>query len=209
MNTEPFNEKKTGIKEFLESNSKILLSTITAVVLFIAVFFWFDHSKKEKRVNIAEDYIEAKVLLMNNNKSKSYEVLRKIILKEDQIYSPLSLFLIIDQDLETNKEIIIEYFDNILSIKNIEKEDLNLLRLKKAIFISPESNEQDILNLLNPVINTDSVWKNQSLKFIGDYFFSLNQFKKASQYYSILLDTDDENIDLNDIKRKMKLIKND
>ena len=209
MNTEPFNEKKTGIKEFLESNSKILISIITALVLFISLFFWFDYNKKEKRVKIAEDYIEAKVLLMNNNNSKSLEILRKIILKDDRIYSPLSLFLIIDQDLETNEEIIIEYFDKVLSIKNIEKEDLNLLRLKKAIFISAKSNEQDILNLLNPVINTDSVWKNQSLKFIGDYFFSLNQFKKASQYYSILLDTEDENIDLNDIKRKMNLIKND
>ena len=209
MNTEPINEKKTRIKEFLESNSKILMSIITALVLLITTFFWFEHNKKERRVNIAENYIQAKVLLMNDNNSKSLEILKKIILIEDRIYSPLSLFLIIDQDLETNKEVIIEYFDKVLSIKNIEKEDLNLLRLKKAIFISAKSNEQDILNLLNPVINTDSVWKNQSLKFIGDYFFSLNQFKKASQYYSILLDTDDENIDLNDIKRKMKLIKND
>ena len=209
MNTEPINEKKTRIKEFLESNSKILMSIITALVLLITTFFWFEHNKKERRVNIAENYIQAKVLLMNDNNSKSLEILKKIILIEDRIYSPLSLFLIIDQDLETNKEVIIEYFDKVLSIKNIEKEDLNLLRLKKAIFISAKSNEQDILNLLNPVINTDSVWKNQSLKFIGDYFFSLNQFKKASQYYSILLDTEDENIDLNDIKRKMKLIKND
>ncbi len=209
MNTEPINEKKTRIKEFLESNSKILMSIITALVLLITTFFWFEHNKKERRVNIAENYIQAKVLLMNDNNSKSLEILKKIILIEDRIYSPLSLFLIIDQDLETNKEVIIEYFDKVLSIKNIEKEDLNLLRLKKAIFISDKSNEQDILNLLNKVINTDSVWKNQSLKFIGDYFYSLNQFKKASEYYSILLNTDDENIDLNDIKRKLKIIKND
>ena len=49
----------------------------------------------------------------------------------DKTYSPLSLFLIIDQDLEKDKKIIKDYFDTILSIRGIDKEDLNLIRLKK------------------------------------------------------------------------------
>ena len=65
-----------------------------------------------------------------------------------------------------------------------------------------------MLDLLNPIINSDSVWKFQSLKFLADYYFSLKQFKKAEQYYSILLDSGDESIDQNEIKRKIKLIKN-
>ena len=65
-----------------------------------------------------------------------------------------------------------------------------------------------MLELLNPVINSNSVWKFQSLKFLADYYFSSKQFKKAEQYYSILLNLGDDSINLNEIKRKIKLIKN-
>ena len=87
-------------------------------------------------------------------------------------------------------------------------EDINLLRLKKAIYISNSAKEQNMLDLLNPIINSNSVWKFQSLKFLGDYYFSLKQFKKAEQYYRILLETDDNNIDKNEIERKVKIINN-
>ena len=120
----------------------------------------------------------------------------------------MSLFLIIDNNLEKNKEVIIQYFDELLSINALEDEDINLLRLKKAIYISNSSKEQNMLDLLNPIINSNSVWKFQSLKFLGDYYFSLKQFKKAEQYYRILLETEDINIDKNEIERKVKIINN-
>ena len=83
-----------------------------------------------------------------------------------------------------------------------------MLRLKKAIYISNSAKEQNMLDLLNPIINSISVWKLQSLKFLADYYFALKQFNKAEQYYSLLLDSDDDSINKNEIKRKMKLIKN-
>ena len=119
----------------------------------------------------------------------------------------MSLFLIIDNNLEKNKEVIIQYFDELLSINALEDEDINLLRLKKAIYISNSSKEQNMLDLLNPIINSNSVWKFQSLKFLGDYYFSLKQFKKAEQYYLMLLSINDVNINKNEINRKLKLIK--
>ena len=48
----------------------------------------------------------------------------------------------------------------------------------------------------------------ESLKFLGDYYFSYKQFNKAKQYYSVILSENPENIDLNEIKRKMNIIKN-
>ena len=91
-------------------------------------------------------------MLNQNNHSSSSEALKKIINEKDKIYSPLSLFLIIDKNLEKDKTIILKYFDAVLSIDSLEKEDLNLLKLKKAIFISDTSNESKILILLNPII---------------------------------------------------------
>ena len=43
--------------------------------------------------------------------------------------------------------------------------------------------EQEILGLINPIINSNSVWKNHALKFLGDFYYSNGQQQKAKQYY--------------------------
>ena len=84
---------------------------------------------------------------------------------------------------------------------------MNLLRFKKAIFVSRYGNEKEILDLLNPIINSDSVWKVQSVKFIADFYFSKKEYKKADQYYSTLLNLENANIDTKEIKRKIRTYK--
>ena len=200
--------EKKGFMIFIKSKMKLII--ISIVILFlIGIFFgWLDYKNKKKITKVAENFIEAKIMLSKNNPNKSLKILKEIIDEKEKIYSPLALFLLIDQNLEIDKEKILEYFDIVLSIKNIESEDLNLLKLKKAIFISNTSSESEILALLNPIINSDSVWKAMAIKFVGDYYFSLKEFKKAEEYYSILLENEEFDVDFGEIKRKMKLIKN-
>ena len=95
---------------------------------------------------------------------KSLEVLKNIISTNDEVYSQLSLFVIIDRNLQENRENVLKYFDQIISINSLEKEDLNLLKLKKAIYISDSADENDLLEVLNPILNSNSVWKFQSFK---------------------------------------------
>jgi len=198
--------EKVKLIDLLKKNFKLLLSLSILLFVIISILLWFDHSNKSKREKISEDFIQAKILLENQQDIKAHNILKNIIEKKDNIYSPLSLFLIIEKNLETDKATITNYFDEILDIGSIEKEDLNLLRLKKAIFISENSKEEDILELLNPIINSDSVWKIQSIKFLGDYYFSLKQFNKAKQYYLILISDNDIGLDKNEIKSKLNII---
>ena len=198
--------EKVKFIDLLKKNFKLLLSLLILLFLIISILLWFDYSNKSKREKISENFIQAKILLENQQNIKAHNILKNIIEKKDNIYSPLSLFLIIEKNLETDKATITNYFDKILDIGSIEKEDLNLLRLKKAIFISENSKEEDMLELLNPIINSDSVWKIQSIKFLGDYYFSLKQFNKAKQYYLILISDNDIGLDKNEIKRKLNII---
>ena len=198
--------EKVKLIDLLKKNFKLLLSLLILLFVIISILLWFDHSNKSKREKISEDFIQAKILLENQQNTKAYNVLKNIVEKKDNIYSPLSLFLIIEKNLETDKATITNYFDKILDTGSTEKEDLNLLRLKKAIFISENSKEKDMLELLNPIINSDSVWKIQSIKFLGDYYFSLKQFNKAKQYYLILISDNDIGLDKNEIKRKLNII---
>ena len=201
---------KRGFIDFLKSKKKLLFVLIGIGILLLLSFIWFEYNKQNKKTIISENFIKAKVLYSQGKKNESLEIFKEIIQEKDDIYSALSLFLIIDKNLEINDKKIINYFDTVISIRSLTNEDLNLIKLKKAIFISEDSNEQNIINLLNPIINSESVWKMESLKFLGDYFFSLNQLKKAEQYYSLFLkESPDGNVDTREIRRKMKLIRNE
>ena len=200
-------QKKVIIKDFLKSNIKIL-STIFFILILIGLFFlWNDYTNKIKKKRVSQNFVEGKVLLSKNNNENSLKILKEIITEKDETYSPLALYLIIDKNLEKDSNIINEYFDLVISISKLKIEDLNLLKLKKAIHISENSNEKELLDLLNPIINSKSIWRIQSVEFLGDYYFSKKQFKKAKQYYSILLNQENSDIDVSDLKRKMKTIK--
>ena len=203
------NIENKSFKNYILSNKKKLLLLAGVIFLSLIYFWWTDNTKKKERYKNSEDFISAKVFLSKNENEKSLEILKKIVSTNDEVYSPLSLFLIIDRNLDENRENVLKYFDQIISINSLEKEDLNLLKLKKAIYISESADENDLLELLNPILNSNSVWKYKSLKLLGDYYFNKKEYIKAKQYYSDILNLDDQNIDLSAINRKLKIIKND
>ena len=195
---------------FLKSNSKIFIYSISVLVLFIIISSWFVYESKKEKVKISEDFVRAQVLINSNNKNEAKEILKGIVEKKNTVYASLSLFLLIDKDLIEDKNIIISYFDHLIIDNNsYTEEDLDLLKLKKAIYISDRKKEQEILKLLNPVINSNSVWKTQALKFLGDFYYSTGQFKKAKQYYLILIQDDNQDISKEEINRKINSIKNE
>ncbi len=203
------NIENKSFKNYILSNKKKLLLLAGVIVLSLIYFWWADNEKKKDRYKNSEDFISAKVFLSKNENGKSLEILRNIISTNDEVYSTLSLFLIIDRNLDENRENVLKYFDQIISINSLEKEDLNLLKLKKAIYISDSADENDLLEVLNPILNSNSVWKYKSLKLLGDYYFNKKEYIKAKQYYSDILNLEDQSIDLTETNRKLKIIKND
>ena len=203
------NIENKSFKNYILSNKKKLLLLVGVIFLSLIYFWWTDNEKKKARYKNSEDFISAKVFLSKNENGKSLEILKNIISTNDEVYSPLSLFLIIDRNLDDNRENVLKYFDQIISINSLEKEDLNLLKLKKAIYISDSADENDLLEVLNPILNSNSVWKYKSLKLLGDYYFNKKEYIKAKQYYSDILNLEDQSIDFSEINRKLKIIKND
>ena len=203
------NIENKSFKNYILNNKKKLSLLAGAIFLSLIYFWWADNTKKKDRDKNSEDFISAKVFLSKNENEKSLEILKNIISTNDEVYSPLSLFLIIDRNLDDNRENVLKYFDQIISINSLEKEDLNLLKLKKAIYISDSADENDLLEVLNPILNSNSVWKYKSLKLLGDYYFNKKEYIKAKQYYSDILNLEDQSIDLTETNRKLKIIKND
>ncbi|MDC3021105.1 hypothetical protein OAZ96_00045 [Pelagibacteraceae bacterium] len=176
---------------FLKANIKIFLYIFGLLILIIAAIIWLSSSNKIKETKISDSFINAQILIEKGKKNEAEKILSNIVLEKNSPYSSLSLFLIIENKLIDNKEIIINYFDEVINNNSFKEEDLNLLRLKKAIYISDISMEQEILGLINPIINSNSVWKNHALKFLGDFYNSNGQQQKAKQYYSTLSENEE------------------
>ena len=178
------------LSNFFKANIKILLYIFGILILIIIALIWFTNNNKVKETKISDSFINAQILIENGKKNEAKKILSDLVLEKNSPYSSLSLFLIIENKLIDNKKTIINYFDEIINNNSFKDEDLNLLKLKKAIYISDISMEQEIIKLLNPIINSNSVWKNHALKFLGDFYNSNGQQQKAKQYFLILSEND-------------------
>ena len=176
---------------FFKSNVKILFFILGILILFIASIIWFTNNNKTKKTIISDNFIKAQILIEDGQKNEAKEILLDLVQEKNTPYSSLSLFLIIENKLIDNKETVINYFDEIINNNSFKKEDLNLIKLKKAIYISEISKEQEIIKLLNPIINSNSVWKSHALKFLGDFYSSNGQNIKADQYYKLFSEIDE------------------
>ena len=182
------NSPENNFLNFIKSNSKIFIYILAIIFITLSIFFWYLNNQENNKTIISDNYIKAQSFLKNEKKDDAKKILLDILEKNNSPYSSLALFLIIENNLVENKSIVLGYFDKVIDNSNLQKEDLNLIKFKKAVYISDLKNEQDILKLLNPIINSNSVWKNHVLKFLGDFYTSNNQTQKANQYYSLLSD---------------------
>ena len=68
---------------------------------------------------------------------------------------------------------------------------------KKGLFNSDFSSEKDLLEILNPIINSESIWKSHSLFLMGEYFYSKKEKIKAKEFFDQIILLSNAN---NDIK---------
>ena len=52
------------------------------------------------------------------------------------------------------------------------------------------------MNILNPLINSKSVWKSHSLYLMAEYFYANNQKQKAKEFYNQIIVLENSNPDI-------------
>ncbi len=178
------NEK---IKNFFINNKKSLITILSSIIIIVFAYFAFAEVQDRKMKNLAEKYNNISINFKSSNKTDFKEKLIEIINEKNSTYSPLALYFILDNDIETSNEEINKFFDIIINEVNLDKEIKNLIIYKKALFNADFENENNLLKILNPVINSDSVWKSHALYLLAEYFFDKNQKQKAKEFYSQIL----------------------
>ena len=64
---------------------------------------------------------------------------------------------------------------------------------KKGLFNADFESENNLINILKPVINSDSVWKSHALYLIAEYFYDKNEKQKAKEFYNQILNFEKSN----------------
>ena len=190
------NTRNEKIKNFFINNKKILISFIFSIITVLIIFFAFEEYKERKKIKISDHYNKVVTEYSEKNKKKTKNELIQLINKKDTIYSPLSLYFLIDNSLIVDQMKINELFDVIIEEVSLEKEIKNLIIYKKALFNADSSSENQILEILKPVINSKSVWKAHSLYLIGEYFYSKNEKQKAKDFFNQIILLKNVNQDL-------------
>ena len=157
---------------FFKKKQKYLYVVLILVILILISFFYLDHRKENLNLKASDNYNYAKILIDQEKLDKSKKILTSLIKDDSGFHSALALNLIIDQDLEKDQNKIVEFFEIVLKKRNLDNENKNLIRLKKAMYVSNYKSEQEILKILNPVINSNSIWKSNSINFLKQYYIS-------------------------------------
>ena len=187
------NTRNERIINFFKKNYKIFILSISLIIIIILLFFGLEYLNKKKNIKLSNTYNNIISSYESKNKNFVIEELKKIIEQKNKTYSPLSLFFLIDNDLIASKVEINNYFDLIIDNIKLEKEIKNLIIYKKALYNSDSISEDQLILILNPIINSNSIWKSHSLYLLGEYFFSKGENQKAKEFFQKILTSQNAN----------------
>jgi len=191
------NARNERIRNFFINNKKKLIITVSIILVIIIGYLSFEKSKETKKIKLANQYNLALINFNPVNKKKTIDEMVNIVKNNDVTYSPLALYYLLDSNLlEDNDEINI-LFNELIEKTSLENEIKNLIIYKKALFNSDFVSENELLKILNPVINSESIWKSHALYLLAEYFYSKNEKQKTKEFFNQILVLPNAN---NDIK---------
>ena len=184
------NEK---IKNFFINNKKTLIISLTLIILIVIFYFGYNEIQGNKNKSLALKYNNIIIKFDPLNKSIVKNELIEIIYEKNSTYSPLALYFIIDNKIQASNEEINNYFDVLINETNVEKEVKNLIIYKKGLFNSNFETENNLITILKPIINSDSIWKSHALYLIAEFFISKNQKQKAKEFFNQIISNEKSN----------------
>ena len=183
------NTRIEKIKNFFSNNYKKLIGLLISILLLLFSYFGYQEYKKRAKLEIAEIYNQITLKEITIKNIDDIEQLVKIIKEKDPIYSALSLYFIIENDLFNDRKEINNFFDLVIKSQE-EKEIKNLIIYKKAMYNADVATENELLEILNPILKSESVWKSHALLLMADYFDNNNNSIKSKDFLQEIINSE-------------------
>ena len=198
------NTRIEKIKNFFSNNFKKLIGSLVSILLLLFSYFGYQEYEKREKLEIAETYNQITLKEITVQNSNDVEQLVKIIKKKDPIYSALSLYFIIENNLVNDQKEINNFFDMVIKSQK-EKEIKNLIIYKKAMYNADIASENELLDILNPILKSESVWKPHALLLMADYFEQSNNLIKSKNFLEEIVNSELANNEIRiEAERRLK-----
>ena len=181
------NARNERIKNFFINNKKKLIIIISIILVIIIGYLSFENSKEKNKIKLANQYNLALIDLNPENKQKTIDETVNVVKSNDATYSPLALYHLLDNNLIENNDEINILFNELIENTKLDNEIKNLIIYKKALFNSDFVSENELLQILNPVINSESIWKSHALYLLAEFFYSKDEKQKAKEFFNQII----------------------
>jgi len=195
------------LKVFFIENKKSLISIIIFLILIIFSYYFYQINQDQRKEELSNKYNSAVIDYKRGHTDKTILAMKEVIADKNNTYSPLALYFIIDNDLIENTNEINELFNILINKTSLETEIKNLIIYKKALYNADFINESGLLDILSPLINSESVWKSHALYLIAEYFYSKNEKQKSKEFFNKILITKNANQQI--VKESQKRLNRD
>ena len=185
--------RKEKIKSFFVNNKKKLLGFLIVIILLIISFFGYGEFRDYQREKVSNLFYSTVIDYEKNNKEKTATKLTQIIKLKDPTYSPLSLYFILDNDLISSRGQINNLFDILIKNTSLEKEIKNLVIYKKGLYNADQISENELLEILNPIIKSESIWSSHALYLLAEFFYSKDQKLKSKDFFNQIINSKKSN----------------
>jgi hypothetical protein len=193
------NTRNERIRNFFINNKIKIITIVLILSVTLIGAYIFDNHRDNKKIEISNKFNSTTLSYSEDTKDNTLKNLKEIINEKNSTYSPLSLYFIIDNKLTDNQEEINGYFNMLIEKTSLDKEMKNLVIYKKALFNADQADEGELLSILNPIINSKSVWKSHALYLMAEYFYSKDQKQKSKEFFNQIIGLENSN---SDIKRQ-------
>ena len=190
------NTRNERVRNFFVKNKSKIIVILLAIIIVLIAAYSFDKYKTNQKIEISNKFNSTTLMHSDKNKESTIKNLVEIINKKDPTYSPLSLYFILDKKLISDRVKINEYFDLLIENTPLDKEINNLVIYKKALFNADQAQESDLLNILNPLINSESVWRSHALYLMAEFFYSKDQKQKSKEFFNQIISLENPNSDI-------------
>ena len=162
-------ENKTELKNRLanlyNNNKPKIYVFLSILILSLITFSYIKYNNEKKNILIAEKYVKAGLLLSSQNLEKSKDIYEEIIYSKNSFYGILALNTILEKNLISDKEKILDLFQILITSK-LSQEQIDIINLKKSLFLIKNSDFEKGKKILEELIENKSKLKSLAEEII-------------------------------------------
>ena len=187
------NTRKEKIKNFFINYKKKIIFILILIVLLLISFFLYQDYRLGIKEKLSDKYNIVVTKFESGKKENIENEFKEIINEKDKTYSPLAFYFLIDNQLISSQDEINKYFDILINELDLEDEIKNLTIYKKGLYNSEFADENQLLDILNPVIKSQSIWKSHALFLMAEYYLAKNENQKSKEFFSQIVNLENAN----------------